>query len=557
MLVSLRPSPTAVLIAVALVASACSAGTPGPGTTDAPVLASRSSPTMAQTATPGATRSGTAGSYELGHFPAVPTGSLPDATTAALQAVLDQAVREGLPGITATLLVAGRGAWSGAAGTADGVKPMEVTSQFGIASTTKTVIAAEILWLVEQGELGLDDPVSSHLPARIDFDTNRATIRNLLAMTSGLPDPELIDDPAVAADPLRVWTPKEVLASVPADRGPAGVTFLYSSTNYILLGLVIEQVTGMSVARALRAHVLADPRLSSLVYQPEERPMRPLALPFIGPTVRPNILALGGGYLATKADASALGSAGGMASDAGALARFAYLLWGGQLLSSASLQAMTDFGSGDGYHEYGLGTIDMTTRGKGFPVPAIGHGGQDGAGYASTMITLPSEATVVTVLINQDVDPRLRAIPIAQELLDALSTADAPPSATFSPTPATIPSASVPAASDSTGSTVVGSQPGTLAVTVGTHAAGFAGVICKDLGNDKVSVVGGDPNEGEWIALEFGSDGTASSLSGALRGVDWRVTKDPQGTLDARNSGTFSGKDAASGADVSGTFACK
>ena len=179
-------------------------------------------------------------------------------------------------------------------------------------------------------------------------------------------------------------------------------------------------MTGTSVAKALRAHVLADPGLSSLVYQTEERPQGPLALPFIGATVRPDILELGGGYLATKADASALGAAGGMASDAAALARFAYLLWGGQLLSEASLQAMTDFGSGAGYHEYGLGTFDMTTLGKGFAAPAIGHGGQDSAGYASTMITLPSEGTVVTVLINQDVDPRVRAIPVTQALLDAL-----------------------------------------------------------------------------------------------------------------------------------------
>ena len=81
---------------------------------------------------------------------------------AALQAVLDAAVeQDGLPGVTATVLVAGGGAWSGAAGTADGVHPVKVRSEFSIASITKTVIAAEIMRLSEQGKLRLSDPVSA------------------------------------------------------------------------------------------------------------------------------------------------------------------------------------------------------------------------------------------------------------------------------------------------------------------------------------------------------------------------------------------------------------
>jgi hypothetical protein len=113
-----------------------------------------------------------------------------------------------------------------------------------------------------------------------------------------------------------------------------------------------------------------------------------------------------------------------------------------------------------------------------------------------------------------------------------------------------------PAASESTGPVVVGSAPGTVGLAVGDHGAGFAGVICQELGNGQLSVSSGDPNDGEFVALVFRSDGTVSSLSGALRGVFWKVTQDPQGTLNADTSGTFSGKDAIGGADVSGTFAC-
>lgn len=114
-----------------------------------------------------------------------------------------------------------------------------------------------------------------------------------------------------------------------------------------------------------------------------------------------------------------------------------------------------------------------------------------------------------------------------------------------------------PTANESTGpADLIGSAPNTVSVTVGTHGAGFTGVICQTLVNGQLSVLRGDPADGESVALVFRSDGTPSSLSGALRGVSWKVTQNPQGTLNADKSGTFSGKDAASGANVSGTFAC-
>jgi hypothetical protein len=103
---------------------------------------------------------------------------------------------------------------------------------------------------------------------------------------------------------------------------------------------------------------------------------------------------------------------------------------------------------------------------------------------------------------------------------------------------------------------VIGSQPGTIGLTLGTRAAGFVGAICDDLGNGRLSVLAGDPKAGDWIALEFRSDGTVSTLSVALGGVTWIVLPHPQGTLGADDSGTFSGTDAKGGADVRGTFAC-
>jgi D-alanyl-D-alanine carboxypeptidase len=314
------------------------------------------------------------------------------------------------------VLAADGRAWSGAAGTADGVHPVEARSQFNIASITKTVIATEIMRLSEKGLLRLSDPVSKHLPSDFHFDTNGATIQNLLHMEAGIPDPALTFA-EVEADPLRAWTAREMLATVPADRSKPGEQYFYGDANYMLLGLVIEKTTGVSVAAALRSDVLADPRLSSMVYQPEERPKGPLALPFHGGQVRPNILEVGGGYLPDKADASGANGSGCMASDSAALAQWGYLLFGGKLVSQQSLLAMTDFGNS----VYGLGVINQVKTGawQGGG-EAIGNGGWDEGGYSSVLAVLPSEGIVISVMTNTDGAPPTLVFPVAEALASSL-----------------------------------------------------------------------------------------------------------------------------------------
>jgi D-alanyl-D-alanine carboxypeptidase len=315
------------------------------------------------------------------------------------------------------MLAANGQAWSGAAGTADGLHPVEPQSQFGIASITKTVIAAEVMRLSEKGLLRLNDPVSEHLPSDFRFDTNGATIDNLLHMQSGIPDPALSFTPAVVADPLREWKIPEILATVPPVRSKPGVEFVYGDSNYMLLVLVIEATTGTSVAAALRSDVLADPRFSSMVFQPTERPKGPLALPFVDGKLRPNIIEAGGGYLPTKAEASEANGSGCMASDSGTLALWGYQLFGGKLLSEKSLLAMTDFGNG----VYGLGVFNQTKNHAWIGADqAMGNGGWDAGGYASVLAVLPSRGIVISVMTNTAGDPKALVFPVAEALLSAL-----------------------------------------------------------------------------------------------------------------------------------------
>ncbi len=128
------------------------------------------------------------------------------------------------------------------------------------------------------------------------------------------------------------------------------------------------------------------------------------------------------------------------------------------------------------------------------------------------------------------------------------------PIPTLAPTPTMAPTQPL-APTQSTGPVaVVGSRPARVDVTVGTHGL-EAGVTCQVLGDGGLSVYSG-PADGDEFAVVFRSDGTVANLSGSFRGIAWKVTQNPYGTLHADKSGTFSGMDAISGAAVSGTFAC-
>ena len=160
---------------------------------------------------------------------------------------------------------------------------------------------------------------------------------------------------------------------------------------------LIEETTGSSVARALRSGVLSTPGLERLIYQDEELPTPPLAAPFVVLTGAESVpepkelLDLGGGYLPARCLASSAGPAGGMASDALTLARWGYLLYGGWILSDASLAAMADFTDG-----YGLAAHDHESR---FGVPALGHEGTV-PGYTTQLMAFPEDGIAVAVLMN-------------------------------------------------------------------------------------------------------------------------------------------------------------
>jgi D-alanyl-D-alanine carboxypeptidase len=310
---------------------------------------------------------------------------------AEFQAALTDAA--GWGGMAATVMSAG-GTWSGAAGKADTVRDVRLDTQFPIASVTKPIVAAQVMQLVEAGELRLGDLAADHLPPDLDFDANGATIRQLLTQRSGIPDYYPVVEGRLRADPRRVWTPADLLNLVPATRTPAGQAFEYTDTNYLLLGLVLEQVRGRPIHEVLRAGVLSIDGVERLIYQPGEFPTEPMAMPDGGSAT---MFEEGGGYLPSVAQATADRTGAGMASDTLSLARWWRALCAGEIVSRASLTEMSTF---LGRAEYGLGLFVVADP---YERASVGHTGS-GDGYVSWAGCLLDDGAVVVVLTNQVFD---------------------------------------------------------------------------------------------------------------------------------------------------------
>jgi D-alanyl-D-alanine carboxypeptidase len=324
-------------------------------------------------------------------FPSLPGAALPAQQAAALQKELDRWVESGLlPGVTAAV-ASPAGTWSGAAGVDGRGNRLEPHSGMALASVSKTFTAAEVMLLAEQGKVDLDAPASTYLSLR--QVANGVTIRQLLAHRSAIPDPGDKPYASLLTDLGADWSVQQFLAPVPAATAKPGQTYHYDNTNYVLLGLVIEKVTGRDVATAISADLWKPLGLSRLAYQDQQRLAPPLARPGQDDQV-PNGIPEGP-YLPFRSLASAIGAAGAVAGDADSAARWGYALYGGHVLSEESLAQMTDFRDSE---IYGLGTVDFTAgRFSRWNIDAVGHDGVS-IGYRSVLAVFETDQVSVALL---------------------------------------------------------------------------------------------------------------------------------------------------------------
>ena len=184
------------------------------------------------------------------------------------------------PGVIVLVDLPGQGTWIEGFGTTDLTTraPMSANDYHRIGSVTKTLTGEAVLLLVDEGKIGLDDPVEKYLPGLVP-NGSTITIRQMMNMTSGIyngtEDAEF--NTAIDAKPETIWTPQEFIAlSVkhPPYFAP-GAGFHYSNTNYELLGLIVEMQSGMALDSFLKDRIFRPLGMSGSILPRADRPDMP------------------------------------------------------------------------------------------------------------------------------------------------------------------------------------------------------------------------------------------------------------------------------------------
>lgn len=205
--------------------------------------------------------------------PASITAPLPPGLVAKLQAAAAEGFKEAAAPGAVVAVRTPEGTWVSTFGTADPStgEPMERGVHTRIGSVTKTFTGTVIMQLVELGKIKLDDPISKYVPGVPNGD--RVTIRLLANMTSGVASytrSSRFTD-VYFAKPETVFTPDQLL-KIGLEESPIfepGAKFDYSNTNTILLGMVVEKVTGEKFEDVLKAQVLSRLMLTGTVWPGE------------------------------------------------------------------------------------------------------------------------------------------------------------------------------------------------------------------------------------------------------------------------------------------------
>jgi D-alanyl-D-alanine carboxypeptidase len=323
-----------------------------------------------------------------------------------LQKTIEEMIDSGLIGVTLRVHDE-RGEWVGSAGVRElgGTEQPPVDGHVRIGSNTKTFVATVVLQLVAEGRVGLDDVVAGHLP---EFGLDeRITVRMLLQHTSGIfnftgeyyPDGTFAPGiPATTAGRewvegrFRTYRPDELVRlalSKPARFAP-GTDWSYSNTNYVLARLLIEKVTGRSLAEEMQRLILGPLGLSGTVQPSSETD---IPEPHAHAYYRYEEDGQERTVDVTRHDPSWISSGGDMISTTRDLHTFISALTGGRLLPEALLAEMCTPEPKAGY---GLGVFVQEAPGGG---TVITHNG-GAAGHAALMYSTPGGTTTLTAALN-------------------------------------------------------------------------------------------------------------------------------------------------------------
>lgn len=326
---------------------------------------------------------------------AAPDQAFPLEMQLALHELVEGALAEtGTPGALVGIWYPGQGTWLHAAGMGDlatGI-PVTLDDHFRIGSITKTMVATVVLQLVDEGVITLDDLLEGYVPGIPNGD--RMTIRQVLGMTAGIPD--FLDGTelgqAYAEDALIDVGPEQVLEAIrtstpayePADQ------VQYSNSNYIVLGFLIEAVTGQSAATEITQRIFEPLAMTESSFPTTPSMPEPAMHGYFAPTLGDPLVDL------THSNPSFAWTAGAVVSTLADLHTWAVALAEGTLLTPEIQQARLETRSvATDPMDVGYGLGVFTVNGM------IGHDG-DTPGYGCVMQHDPQTGATIVVVSNRE-----------------------------------------------------------------------------------------------------------------------------------------------------------
>jgi len=304
----------------------------------------------------------------------------------------------------------------------DAKTPMKSTDRMPAGSTGKTFAAAMAMQLIKDGKISLDDKIEKYLGKETWFgrlpNAKDVTIRQLMNHTSGLVRYEFKKEftDFLTANPYKVWRPEERLAYLFDEKPPfeAGKGWDYSDTNYIVLGMIMERVTGKKFYDEAYKRFVKKFKLNDTIAQdgPELKGVvqgyAGANNPFGGKDkmiengkfiVNPQLEWTGGGWASTGVD----------------LARWAKTMYEGKAFDASLVPVMLDGVPAKLGRDvkYGLGVIIRPTQAG----LAYGHSGFF-PGYMTDMMYFPEQKIAVAVQVNTSV-PQDLGKPLGRVLVEA------------------------------------------------------------------------------------------------------------------------------------------
>lgn len=316
-----------------------------------------------------------------------------------LQFVMDSVTaKHNIKGVSAAILVPGRGVWKGTSGVSHEGVPLTTDMAFCMGSNTKTYISALLLKLQQEGKIDLDDTIGTWIKGYPNIN-GKATLRQCLSHTSGIADyfaNTAIND-SILGKPSKIWTYADIFAMVTEANFKPGGGWQYSNTNYIILGEILKQVMAQSPFKSLEEKILT-PNGLDLVYNFGEQPQslvyaHPWTMNLTGNSLTDLTATPYLDHLFSLADV-----AGGLITTPEENVKFWHLLFEGYIINAASLAEMTTMKNVGGGLEYGLGIMRRRNANNRI---VFEHGGTF-FGYLNENLYDTLSKTCITVFTNQD-----------------------------------------------------------------------------------------------------------------------------------------------------------